>query len=786
MIKYRREFRRVHRSVWGAVALLILLGFLLQNVAGSAYYSLLMEASMAVSSAPVELQAGTAGNSTIYTNGTSAKVSVKPLVTGTDVEDYVDNNTWDEDGIADKGTHSNFTAQQYGPDLVNDTLTEENTGNSEWLDCNAFDATYDGWDTKIGSSPYVDAQDQPTNYIGEKNTVAAEIGWFDFPNTSLTGTLNVNISIYCNNDDGTGDDWADVIVDYTGSGAGTDVGNVAQHIGWQYDTIDLGSRSVSEVNNLRVRFTYQSSAPNDDVRIDHVRIGVKDSDNYELDLEVQWTSVDYDESNEFLCIYGGSIGTENITVDVWNGSDWENLHSDLDSGWKNVSVSSYLDSSNFTIRFKGGNETSDTTQTTWDIDAALLHVWTGASGTDVEDYVDNNTSDADNSTDRGTHSNFTAQQYGPDLVNDTLTEENTGGNGTLWLYVNADDEIRTDWTRVGTNPYLDAIDYPTNFVNVTGNNMLVGDFNFTDSGKSTETINSVTVQLNATQSQNNCNLEVFVWDGTSWTSLDVVATPTSWGWMNWTATTELNTWTKIDGAKIYIKSRSATGTYEVDCARLKVDYTAPDNYKLDLEIQWTNVDYDESNEKLCIYGGSMGAENITVNVWNGSSWENLFNDLDPGWNNASVGNYLTTSNFTIQFKGNNETSDTTQTTWDIDAALLHVWAGQDFNYVLKLVEKDNSNWTIRLKAYDNSSLSRFTNCSIYIYDGSNSTQIIILNGAYNQQTGPWYDLNASDTEYIWMHVETSSAGTSYIYTYLEIRVPNSTVYARYTITFKIT
>jgi hypothetical protein len=109
----------------------------------------------------------------------------------------------------------------------------------------------------------------------------------------------------------------------------------------------------------------------------------------------------------------------------------------------------------------------------------------------------------------------------------------------------------------------------------------------------------------------------------------------------------------------------------------------------------------------------------------------------------------------------------------------------DFNYVLKFVEKHNSNWTVRLKAYDNSSLSRLDNCSIYIYDGSNSTQIIILNGAYNQQTGPWYDLNASDTEYIWMHVEPSSTGTSTVYVYLEIRVPNKTVYARYVILFEI-
>jgi hypothetical protein len=309
----------------------------------------------------------------------------------------------------------------------------------------------------------------------------------------------------------------------------------------------------------------------------------------------------------------------------------------------------------------------------------------GTGGTDTEDYVDNNTSDVDNSNDLGTHSNFTAQQYGPDLINDTLTEENTGGsggNGTLWLYVNADDGSWTDWTRVGTNPYLDAIDYSANFVNVSGNLKLVGDFNFTDSGKSTETIDSVEVQLYAKQSGTNNNLEVFVWDGSSWPSLSTQVTPMSWGWMNWTATTELDTWTKIDGAKIYIKSKSAVGTYEVDCARLKVNYSEPEaNHELDLEVQWTNVDYNEFNEALCIYGGLMGAENITVDVWNSTGWENLFTDLNSGWNNISISSYLDSSNFTIRFKGATETGDTTQTSWNIDATLLHVWTEPIVDYV---------------------------------------------------------------------------------------------------------
>ncbi|PIX25472.1 MAG: hypothetical protein COZ69_03075 [Deltaproteobacteria bacterium CG_4_8_14_3_um_filter_45_9] len=88
------------------------------------YYSLGKESLTTTSSPPVELQEGTAENSTstIYANGTSAKVSL-----GTDVIDYVDNNISDADNSTDKGTHSDFTAQQYGPDSINDTLTEENT-----------------------------------------------------------------------------------------------------------------------------------------------------------------------------------------------------------------------------------------------------------------------------------------------------------------------------------------------------------------------------------------------------------------------------------------------------------------------------------------------------------------------------------------------------------------------------------------------------------------------------------------------------------------------------------
>jgi len=95
-------------------------------------------------------------------------------------------------------------------------------------------------------------------------------------------------------------------------------------------------------------------------------------------------------------------------------------------------------------------------------------------------------------------------------------------------------------------------------------------------------------------------------------------------------------------------------------------------YEIDLEVQWTNVEYSGTDEKLCIYAGDLGDEDIRVDYWNGSGWNNLFADLTPySWNNISVS--LISPTFTIRFKGGSETSDAIKDTWQIDTALLCLW-----------------------------------------------------------------------------------------------------------------
>jgi len=322
-----------------------------------------------------------------------------------------------------------------------------------------------------------------------------------------------------------------------------------------------------------------------------------------------------------------------------------------------------------------------------------------AAGENVENDVDTNDSDEDGSADKGTETNFAnAQGTSLDSSYMNIQETNTGGSSSLSLYVDVDDESRTgDWIRIGANPYLDANDYSTNYVYVDGNNKVIGDYGFTDSGKSTETINTVTIQLYAMQSLGSKNLEVFVWDGSSWGSLGTQTTPTSWDWMSWTATMELDTWTKIDAAEIYIKSRSGGGLYEVDSARLQIGYTAPENYQIDFEYNWTTAAYSSENEKVCIYlaahGG--GSETLNVNYWSGSSWTLLGTVTATGtWTNLTATG-LTASTYTIQLIGASESGDTTQDDWEIDLITLHTWGASSYELDLEVqwtdVDHDETN-----------------------------------------------------------------------------------------------
>lgn len=119
-----------------------------------------------------------------------------------------------------------------------------------------------------------------------------------------------------------------------------------------------------------------------------------------------------------------------------------------------------------------------------------------------------------------------------------------------------------------------------------------------------------------------------------------------------------------------VKTTTAQFDWRGDLVQYRVNYTTSSDYRLDLEEQWTNVDYSQTDQLAIYVGGSNSTENMKVDFWNGATWNSLFTDLMYGWNNISISSYLTSSTFTIRFADDDQTGDTVQDTWQIDASLL--------------------------------------------------------------------------------------------------------------------
>ena len=173
----------------------------------------------------------------------------------------------------------------------------------------------------------------------------------------------------------------------------------------------------------------------------------------------------------------------------------------------------------------------------------------------TQNYVDTNISNVDFTEGKGTHSDFSAQQFGPDTVYDVLSEESSSIMNTIVLYVNSYNQFSSDWTRVGGSPYLDVVDYNLNYIHAKKNNYEIGNFGFEDSEILEGLIQSVTLEIYAKQTQINNHLEVNIWDGESWTNSITIHDPQpQWSWIYSNLTSELDSWNKIDQLEISLKT----------------------------------------------------------------------------------------------------------------------------------------------------------------------------------------------------------------------------------------
>jgi hypothetical protein len=134
---------------------------------------------------------------------------------------------------------------------------------------------------------------------------------------------------------------------------------------------------------------YYRSGTARNVLIDHIRIGVSQSNepNYQLDFEYQWTAIVYNQTNKQVCLYAAShTGTENLLVNYWAGSAWLLLGTITNSGWSNFTATGFT-SSTYTIQLKGATESGDLAQDSWNIDVIMLHTWNTTGGSHGQNWI---------------------------------------------------------------------------------------------------------------------------------------------------------------------------------------------------------------------------------------------------------------------------------------------------------------------------------------------------------------------------------------------------------------
>ena len=751
------------------------------------------------------------------------------------IPDYVDNNSSNVDSSANKGIESNFTAQQYGPDSVSDTLTEESTGVAIAKVGTDTSGTGNSLTLSFSHTLAAGSNRLVVVYAQAENYGSIDISGITYGGTGMTKAIDgvttssgyyMLVEIWYLLEASLGSTGSKTVsITYSGAASSLEVNGFcaeyanAKQAAPEATDADGSTFSTTVTNNVSPSTgawvfsavgcgqagSYTHSSPQTEVldradassqfavaelrggngetsesstwsgssfnRQHRVCASWAPANNYELDLEVQFTDVIHFLPTEELCIYARTTGAENIRVDVWNTTTttWDNIFPDLNANsWNNASVATWLTSSNFTIRFKGGNEVGDTTQDQWQIDASLLRV--GGAGSN-EDAVDNDTSNADGSADVGTLTNFDNMKT-KDNSMANLTEGAVGGGGTVWLW----QEDTSGYTSTSSfETYQFWSSWTTNST-TSGTITKIGIYVFANPGNSPQ----VKLGIYGDSGGNPNNLlgqtNAATIMGAGWLDLDIVgggvsinpsttyhvahitniAPTTPWRYLK-TATPTSNYRNNRVWSNLFDPAGATTKSGTSRYGAYRIGYTQPPDYRLDQEVQWTDLTHSLPNENLSIYGGTMGNEDINVDVWNGTGWENVFTDLTSGWNNISITKWLTASTFTIRFSDGNTTGDSTPETWQIDIALIHIW---NDNYMLDLevqwINVDFSEANEQLCIYGGAMGSE--NLKVDVWTGSSWQNVFTsLNSGWNNVTVSAYLTSPTFTIRFKGSIETADA-----------------------------
>lgn len=330
---------------------------------------------------PIENTSLVSGDLSNLTLSDENSLTLNSYFSGINLNYYIDTDLSNVDSILDRGTHSNFSAQQYGPDLNYDILSEQNTKYNSTMLSDGFESIIWNENWNDLSSNWQEDNDPVKSGTSSARGFNLGEGPFTCDNLDMSQASAIYIDFWFRKDDTESFDFTLYYYDGTSYDLIEELDDNGSDDIWLHYSEKIIDPQYF-ISDFRIRFD-ATLGGGENVWVDDVLIVKESPDNFEIDLEIQWSDVDFSQINEELCIFVGSVSDEILKLDYWSGSQWEPLINNLLPGWNNISISSLLIESTFTIRFKGNIEISDQVASSWNIDAALLHVWTNKQSVEV-------------------------------------------------------------------------------------------------------------------------------------------------------------------------------------------------------------------------------------------------------------------------------------------------------------------------------------------------------------------------------------------------------------------
>jgi len=141
----------------------------------------------------------------------------------------------------------------------------------------------------------------------------------------------------------------------------------------------------------------------------------------------------------------------------------------------------------------------------------------------------------------------------------------------------------------------------------------------------------------------------------------------------------------------------------------------------------------------------------------------------------------------ILVNGANQTSTIYENATSARIAINANSSALTYNYSLNIINNDSSNWEVNLDCFNATNAVR-VNATIVLHDNSTSSVQISVDNVSLNQTDSYSNLASSSTIYIGVMnlIENSPDGTTILQVYLKMRIPGTTTYTLYTITFEFT